>query len=234
MADLRARRAAAWCAEAFEAWSTHGRLLLADRLSELLGSLLRFHLHMIFDRPSRAQLRAGERGEAGKEALASFAAASASRGSSLRFYVPKATRISPTKSVAPRSLAPRAPSTAPVGLAGASLALGFRPGARSGSASGRAGGHTGSSTGSYTGSSSHVRPAEVSSQPPPVEPSQAHGSGPLRTLRAQEGLALAALLRERCAREAGPVRTAQGGGGAGRGCYRRWRLAPGGWPLAAR
>ena len=53
----RPRRAAAWHADAFAALSRTCRPLLASRLSELLGSLLRFHLHAVFDRPSRAQVR---------------------------------------------------------------------------------------------------------------------------------------------------------------------------------
>ena len=128
----RTKRAATWCADAFDALQTEGAsadaqstrpslcelrpvffwrrsergragcsnplaacarsagiLVLEARLSEILGSLLRFHLHAIFDRPSRSALRAAERGEAARELLANDAARD-SRGASLRFYVPRA------------------------------------------------------------------------------------------------------------------------------------------------
>ena len=53
----RSRQAAAWCAAAFGKFRREGTPLLSARFSELLGSLMRFHLHQIFDRPSRAQAR---------------------------------------------------------------------------------------------------------------------------------------------------------------------------------
>ena len=60
----RTKRAAGWCADAFEALLSDGTLLYESRLSELLGSLLRYHLHVIFDRPSRNALRAEAEAEA--------------------------------------------------------------------------------------------------------------------------------------------------------------------------
>ena len=65
--------------------------MLESRLTELLGSMCRFHLHAVFDRPSRSVLRAAERGEAARELLANDAQRD-SRGASLRFYVPRAVR----------------------------------------------------------------------------------------------------------------------------------------------
>ena len=86
--SARAKRAAAWCAEAFDGLRRDGTLLLEKRLAELLGSLLRFHLHAVFDLPSRSSLRAAEKGEAARELLASNANAGG-RGAALRFYVPR-------------------------------------------------------------------------------------------------------------------------------------------------
>ena len=86
----RTKRAAGWCADAFEALLSDGTLLYESRLSELLGSLLRYHLHVIFDRPSRNALRAAERGEAAREILANDAARDSRGRAALRFYVPRA------------------------------------------------------------------------------------------------------------------------------------------------
>ena len=94
-ATRRSQRVANWYANAFEALAHHGWPVLCTRLSELLGSLLRFHLHAVFDRPNRAQLRASERAEVGRprshHTSTPAAAASLGRGHSLRFYVPRAS-----------------------------------------------------------------------------------------------------------------------------------------------
>ena len=86
----RAKRALAWYADAFEGLARDGALLLELRLSEFLGSLLRFHLHAIFDRPSRSALRTAEKGEGAREILANNAN-QGGRGAVLHFYVPRAT-----------------------------------------------------------------------------------------------------------------------------------------------
>ena len=94
-ATRRSQRVANWYANAFEALAHHGWPVLCTRLSELLGSLLRFHLHAVFDRPNRAQLRASERADVGRprshHTSTPAAAASLGRGNSLRFYVPRAS-----------------------------------------------------------------------------------------------------------------------------------------------
>ena len=94
--DARARRAAAWCAEAFSSLLQDRTLLFQSRLAELLGSLLRFYLHAVFDLPSRSALRAAEKGEGARELLASNAI-SGGRGAALRFYVPRAPEGSAPK-----------------------------------------------------------------------------------------------------------------------------------------
>lgn len=87
--SARSKRACAWCADAVDALQRDGTLMLEGRLSELLGSQLRFHLHSVFDKPSRSAVKLAERGEAGRELLANDAARD-SRGATMRFYIPRA------------------------------------------------------------------------------------------------------------------------------------------------
>ena len=61
--SARVQRAAEWCADGLAHLARDGTLLLNSRFSEILGSLLRFHLHAVFDCPSRATIKAGERQE---------------------------------------------------------------------------------------------------------------------------------------------------------------------------
>ena len=61
--SARVQRAAEWCADGLTLLAREGALLLYTRFSELLGSLLRFHLHAVFDCPSRATIKASERQE---------------------------------------------------------------------------------------------------------------------------------------------------------------------------